>query len=456
MQQDENDVTGADGSHDRAGVAPARSRASGADGGRDGVGSDAPPTNRASDKCNETGKHKGMGELSGPYFQPLRWGVDTLYLSFYGELDIEANRRLKELKQLAQSGEINDQGKAQYPIGDHIFEVKDKGSKLYPYALDDGAFRIQLSRSKRLPWAYVKVSAGYLAAHTPQAAQEELQVLLQPLGSMTGSHTVGRLDLYVDFASCVDMESWDRHAWVTRADAVHQHAIGGDFTGWSIGLGGILSCRLYDKTKEIEVSKKYYLLDLWRESGWDGVTPVWRLEFQFRREILAQLKLTTLRTVMDNLNGLWSYATTDWLRLTLPSAEDKTRSRWPLHALWGYLSSVDWETPGGPLMRHYSPRRLPDEQRLCMHGLSALVSFMAARRITDRYQGLNAFMEAIDQAHAGKAEFLGLSVDDYILERVQAKAREFNSLLNDSGIIEELDGDDLERQVWAYRKASGG
>lgn len=425
-------------------------------GERDGATSDAPSTNRASDNCNEIGKQGGNGDTSSPYFLPLRWGVDTLYLSFYGELGDDTDRRLKELKKLAQSGELNDQAKAQYPLGEHIFEVKDRGSKLYPYALEDGAYRIQLSRSKRLPWAYVKVSAGYLAAHAPYAAQNSLLTLLAPLGSVIGSPTVGRLDLYVDFASGVDMESWDRQAWVTRAEAVHQHAIGGSFTGWSIGLGGILSCRLYDKTKEIEVSKKYYLLDLWRKAGWDGVTPVWRLEFQFRREILAQLKLTTLHQVMDNLNGLWSYATTDWLRLTLPSAEDKTRSRWPVHPLWSLLSSVDWETDGGPLMRRYSPKRLPDENRLCMHGLSVLVSFMAARRITDRYQGQDAFMEAIYRAHADKAEFIGLSVDDYIVERVQAKAREFNSLLNDPGLIEELDFDDIAQQVRAYEKGSRG
>lgn len=436
--------------------APART-AEPEDGGRNGAKPDAPPTNRASDKCNKEEEHRGIGETSSPYFQPLRWGVDTLYLSVYGELHAEADHVLKELKRLAQSGELNDQAKAQYPIGEHIFEVKDKGSKLYPYALEDGAFRIQLSRSKRMPWAYVKVSASYLASHSPQAAQVALLELMEPLGSITAAPTVGRLDLYVDFASGVDMESWDRQAWVTRADAVHQHAIGGDFTGWSIGLGGILSCRLYDKTKEIEVSKKYFMLELWREAGWDGATPVWRLEFQFRREILSQLNLTTLNQVMGNLNGLWNYATTDWLRLTLPSVEDKTRSRWPIHPLWGYLSSVDWETDGGALLRHYSPKRLPNEEHLCMRGLSALVSFMASRGITDLYQGQDAFMSEVFHIYSDKAaQFLGLPFDDYIRERVAAKAREFNSMLNDPTLIDELGYDEIERQARAYLRASGG
>jgi hypothetical protein len=391
-----------------------------------------------------------------PYFQPLRWGVDSLYESAYGRLNEDTDRLLKELKRLAQSQETNEQAKAQYPIGEHIFEVKDKGSRLYPYALEDGAFRIQLSRSKRLPWAYAKVSANYLAAHTPQAAEQALLAVLAPLGAIDGPLTVSRIDLFVDFVSSVDMESWDRTAWVTRAEAVHQHAIGGAFTGWSIGLGGVLSCRLYDKTKEIEVSKKLYLLDLWRAAGWDGESPVWRLEFQFRREILAQLQLRTLAEVLGNLNGLWNYATTEWLRLTLPSPEDKTRSRWPIHPLWGFLSSVDWETDGGPLLRQYSPKRMPSEERLSTLGLSVIVSFMAMRGITDLYQGQDAFMAAIYTHFAGKAQFLGLPFDDYIRERVQAKAREFNSMLNDPTLMEELRADEIERQAREYLKATKG
>ena len=61
---------------------------------------------------------------------------------------------------------------------------------------------------------------------------------------------------------------------------------------------------------------------------------VWRLEFELKREVLTQKGLSKLYQVLNHLNGLWSYATTEWLRLTLPSDDDKTRSRWPIHPLW--------------------------------------------------------------------------------------------------------------------------
>ena len=90
------------------------------------------------------------------WFRALRWGVDSLYLSYPGELSRDSDLRLKELKQLAQSNEPGEVAKAQLPLAGHIFEVKEKGASLFPYILEDGAFRIQLSRpGHKAPMAYV-------------------------------------------------------------------------------------------------------------------------------------------------------------------------------------------------------------------------------------------------------------------------------------------------------------
>ena len=44
--------------------------------------------------------------------------------------------------------------------------------------------------------------------------------------------------------------------------------------------------------------------------------------------------LVGFHAVMDQLNGLWSYAMTEWLRLCLPNPDDETRSRWPVDSRW--------------------------------------------------------------------------------------------------------------------------
>ena len=69
---------------------PARS-AQRADGGSGGVELDTQPSNTVSNNCN------------GEYFKALRWGVDSLYLSYPGELMPEVNERLTALKLMAQS-----------------------------------------------------------------------------------------------------------------------------------------------------------------------------------------------------------------------------------------------------------------------------------------------------------------------------------------------------------------
>ena len=65
------------------------------------------------------------------------------------------------------------------------------------------------------------------------------------------------------------------------------------FTGWSIGLGGPISARLYDKTVEIATrSKKFYLHELWQQAGWFPADSVWRFELQFRRPALGNVRTT--------------------------------------------------------------------------------------------------------------------------------------------------------------------
>lgn len=141
-QPDKSDVQGVDATAGHSARSAQR-----ADGSHGGAASDAPPSNTASDNSNPE------------YFKPLRWGVDSLYLSYPGELHPEVHRQLKELKQLAQNAEADQQAQAQYPVAGHIFEVRDKGAPRFPFVLADGCFRIQLSSpSKALPMAYAQVS----------------------------------------------------------------------------------------------------------------------------------------------------------------------------------------------------------------------------------------------------------------------------------------------------------
>jgi len=402
-----------------------------------------PPSNTVPYNCNTE------------YFKLLRFGVDSLYLSYQGELFPEVKERLAKLKQLAQYPEIDQQAQVQYAIAGHIFEVKDKGSSIFPYVMEDGAFRISLSRtSKKTPMAYVKISSRYLCSTKPAEAEKHLRQILNELGTLESSAHVSRIDLCADFISNENMESWGREAWITRGKKIDAHAVNEKFTGWSIGMGGKISCRLYNKLLEIYTSDRTDLIPLWKETGWQEDEPVWRVEFQLMRDVLAEHGLINLDTVLTNLNGLWSYASTEWLRLILPNPDDQTRSRWPIHPLWGYISSIDWETDFNTLSRSFKPERLPEDKRILTLGISSMACFMAKHGITDFDEGLDRYLLALHQHLCICGEFMGLSAGDYLLEKVRLRGKEYNTILN----INEADQKRLEVEKAAknYRKSSEG
>ncbi len=244
------------------------------------------------------------------------------------------------------------------------------------------------------------------------------------------SPKVSRVDLFLDFASDVDMEGWRRNAWVTRAKSVAQYAVDADFTGWMIGFKSAVVGRLYQKVIELQVSKKEYLLDLWRLAGWDGELPVWRLEFQIKREVLKQMGLHGVPAVLEHQGGLWSYATTEWLRLCLPDPDDQTRSRWPIHPLWQAVSSVDWDTPGGPLLRSYTPSRAPDMAWLGSRCASVLASIGAVAGVSDFDLAVAEAKKQGYDAMALQNGMSGVSVEQLFQDKVEGLTREYNLRMN--------------------------
>ena len=409
----------------------------------------APPSNTAPYNSNEN---------LPDGFRLLRLAVDSLYLSYPGDITPAVLAVLTKLKERAQSDHPEHQASAQYPLGSHIFEVKDKGARMFPFVLEDNAYRIQISKpGKRLPMAYVKVSAEYLAHKGPAEVGRELQELLPEFGGLTGSNMVSRIDLAADFTSPVVMDSWHRSAWVTRATEIHSYAKDQEFTGWTVGMGGAIGCRLYDKVREIVHSGKAWTIDQWIPMGWKPGEEVWRLEFEFKRDFLKDRQLSSLETVLDNLNGLWSYATTEWLRLTVPNEADSTRSRWPTHSLWIALASVDWETAHSVLLDKCTTTRNPTELRLITVVLGSLTSFMAMHNIVDRNEGIDALLHKLYEHYSTVASKDGITFDEYLARRLALKAREFNTAVNAPGLPDNLKDDYLrEQEDNPYRRVSRG
>ena len=373
-------------------------------------------------------------------------GIDSLYLSYAGELKPDVEQDLESLKSLAQSEDPQEQAGAVMSLCDHRFEVKDKGKGRYPFVLQDGVFHLQLSRAqaKSLPMVYAQIGSEALTRTGVKYTEIALNNLVSVLGTTRAPATVSRVDLCVDFVTSYELEGIPRNAWINRANKRSSHEDRGRFTGLTFGMGGVLSARLYDKTLEIERSEKTYLYDVWCDSGWAGEYPVWRLEFEFHRTVLHQFSITTVEQLLTRRADLWCYAM-HWLRLVVPSPTDNTKERWPNHPLWEILLQADWGVERGEPLTRSRKTRPPSDKSLFVNGLGALTSYMAREGITDFDEGNRRYVMAAHEYHRLLSQLTGKTLPTYAREKVQGKARRFNThLVTESSPVDKYTSDENE------------
>lgn len=450
MSEDKNSTVDA-GQHEPNQISAAPAAASdaprrGAGGGSTSVSEGAPPSNTAPANYNpET-------------FQSHRCGVDSLYLSYPGVLADEWNRKLADLKELAQSESEQQQALAQVVIGEHLFEVRDKGRGRFSYVLVDNCFQIQASntRSQSLPLAYVQISSEYLAAVGVEQAEQSLTFIINTLGLVKEPANISRVDLYLDFCADIGMDLFSPlDNWITRTQSIDLHYRYGCFSGWSFGLGSEVSARLYDKTLEIEKkSRKYYLHELWHATGWDMQRKVWRMEFQVKRDALVTLRVLKIADLLNLQDGLWRYFTENWLRLAVPSSSDSNQTRWPNHPLWDDITRAFQQKDEQPKLERHSPMRIPSDTHLFVNGLAGLTSFMAREGISDLGEGFGEYMHQAKKFHDEIYEVPGFGLERYIETKVKAKNRRYNSVNNRKNLPQ--DARAIAHQAENYRKERDG
>ena len=120
------------------------------------------------------------------HFKPLRFGIDSLYLSYHGQLSATWDTKLNDLKSLAQSDDEAEQALAQVVIESHIFEVRDQEAPRFPFVLADNCFFIKINRKqyKTLPMAHVQISSEYLSSVGVEAAEKDLSAIIHSLGRL--------------------------------------------------------------------------------------------------------------------------------------------------------------------------------------------------------------------------------------------------------------------------------
>ncbi len=177
-----------------------------------------------------------------------------------------------------------------------------------------------------------------------------------------------------------------------------------------------------------------------------GELPVWRMEFQIRRERLNEMGINSTLDLEHKLNGLWQYCCQNWLRLTLPSDTDSAKTRWPNHPLWAALQKANFGSGGMQPLARTRKVRLPSAERLCVHGLSSVTSIMARDGIKSLDEALQVWAQELHAHHRNRRES-GYSLGTYLKVMVAQKERKFNT---------QMEKDFKDSDPEAYRKAKEG
>lgn len=362
-------------------------------------------------------------------FKEVHKGIDSLYLSYRGVVRDEILEELIQKKELAQADDEGLQAMARMPIDEHCFEVSDKGRRSYAFVLIDNWYQIQVSASKRrkIPEVYVQISSTLLNCLGLDNALNHLRNVISKLLVNIEEEAVSRADLFVDFASDREFNKIQDEEWITRAHDFSRHSKNRVFTGFSIGMGGDIAARLYNKTIEIEKSNKLYFHEIWEKQGWNKEN-VWRLEFQLRRTFLGQMSVDTVADLLRYVNDIWFYCSHEWLRLGINDGTEN-RSRWQTDNLWQEIQNVRFQDGSFTgITRNVDKARVPEDKVLFKGGIGYITSHAAKHGIknldyalmrfaTDAKRFLDSSVKKSSSAKGSEA---------YFKKKVDLKRKRFN------------------------------
>jgi hypothetical protein len=312
----------------------------------------------------------------------VNYGVDTLILnvhyvdeqgrSFKCEPDDVLVGQLNEWKLLAQG--VHDDYPTAWEFNRRVLHMCPNGTGRgqWPWMLKTRDITLYISTGHWNSIASVRLSSEYLwSCGDVLAAVRPLHTFLRGIFCNDLFLQVSLVDPCVDVVGWSDVEKLDRerdfvsHARKGRSRAAREEdesewadsfGDGLTVTGYDFGRSakrvGHLSCRIYNKSRELAKSGKDWFRDLWRARGYseaDG--DVWRVEFSFKRGALHELLqegvfhgIEDVYELPAMLPVLWAYAAghvagdadglpDGWLRCVI-TTNDTNRRRWPVHPAW--------------------------------------------------------------------------------------------------------------------------
>ena len=327
---------------------------------------------------------------------------DTLYLSLHGTIDGNVAKELERLRTKRREKELG-KGKRSLPLAD--ISISFGGLQFLLETPSPKGFHFRLECEDMTLLINPAPPAG-----TPSVHAQLRSVFLWRVGwkeAIRAVHQLGESIYRVPFRSCpvpqvsradlcVDFQGWiprqeDLDRFICRARYRQLHFDVTTCTGLTFGKGTIVA-RLYDKTREIVHSEKEWMRAAWESGEYDETAPVWRLEFQLRRQSLRELGISSAPDLLEKIADLWNYATEKWLRLTV-RMQTSHKERWPMEPAWDSIRrSANFGDSVGELVR---VRRQEHRMEHTLRGLVGNLSSFAALARTGTLEKTLATLEQV-------------------------------------------------------------
>jgi hypothetical protein len=279
----------------------------------------------------------------------LRSGIDTLEVSFTGELSPGVAETLDKLKERAQ-----DYDAAQRHDESGLC-VEPKAFAPWRWRLTSPCYELRLSAGTHpfRPSASIRLGALGLASSDATSLYLEAVDKLDGFGDFNETG-VSRADVYAD-----------TQGWTPSLDEMRSMSCPASFRPiypsvehpetFQYGKGDVV-VRVYNKSAEINVSHKAWVVETWKQTGrYDGGQDVWRVEVQVRTKLLKELGMRESGSVLSKPGALFDWVLSQWCQLRIPNGDQKV-TRWPEHPVWTDLRAATFA--GHPVSRVVPVARL--------------------------------------------------------------------------------------------------
>jgi hypothetical protein len=278
----------------------------------------------------------------------LQSGVDALVIAFRGNLmELELSRMAR-----AANG-----ARTGFEVAGELFELAVTEGRSLRFLLRNAACTVVVARDADDFCVSVEFRALHLRTTPLAAVFDDARRVAGHYATSIVEERVRRVDLCAD-ATGLTFQREDEDRCVTRARRkVRFQAPERSFTrkrsgeqaltGFVIAPKNPLSVRIYDKPEELlsqqgpDSEKTRTEFATYLRQGWDGASPVWRVEAQLRSPVLKELGVRLPVDLARSLDSVWRYVVGSaseeeahaWLRFVEPGTSTRlercaTDPRW--------------------------------------------------------------------------------------------------------------------------------